>query len=215
MHTCKICGNSFLSKIIDNKQRGIYYYCDNCDFIMLDPKLYVSPEQEKKRYLLHKNSDQDDGYVQMFEAFIRTAILPFKNGIKSALDFGCGPEPVLAKLLNSKEIKTDFHDLHFFPEKVYLNKKYDLLTCTEVLEHLPNPVEIIDGLLNHLKKKGLFAVMTLFHPGTGKKFLDWWYRRDITHVSFYNRKTINYLATKLNLEILLLDSKNTCVFRKI
>lgn len=147
----------------------------------------------------------------MLEKFIEGSIIPYvenpeRNSLE-ALDFGCGAGPVLKLLLETRNIAVDIYDPYFFPDKVYLNKQYDLITATEVLEHLKNPLAAWDLFAKHLKKGGYLAAMTLFHPGV-ENFLNWWYRRDSTHVCFYSRKTFQWVEKKYPFKIVCNNDYN-------
>ena len=166
----------------------------------MDEKKIVLPEKEKQEYLHHNNTPENEGYVAMFKDFIEKCIDPYQDKIKAALDFGCGPGPVLAGLLKEKGFEVDIYDKYFAPEKIFENKKYDLITSTEVLEHLADPLETLKTLKNHLNKNGILAIMTLFHPNNEEGFKKWWYRRDSTHISFYRPKTFEILAKMLEMK---------------
>jgi SAM-dependent methyltransferase len=214
---CKICAQD--TRLIHDEQFAInYYYCSNCGFIFMDEAKILPPQQERERYLKHMNTPEDSGYADMLKTFIKTGILPFHGNIKTALDFGSGPEPVLAALLKEMGYEVDIYDIYFAPEPVYRNRTYDLITCTEVLEHLRNPLETLKMLKDHLQPGGILAVMTMFHPlESGKRgklpgemeFKDWWYRRDPTHISFFRPETFRYIAELLGMSILMMDKKNT------
>lgn len=206
---CKICSKS-VRAIYDEQYSHNYYHCNNCDFIFLDENQIIPPEQEKKEYSFHQNSFENKGYVNMFREFIENAIRPYKAEIKTALDFGSGPGPVLAELLRREGFKTDIYDKHFSPEKTYQNKKYDLITATEVFEHLKYPLATLKLLKSLLSPHGILAIMTLFHPNNVKEFKQWWYRRDSTHIAFYTPKTFECMANLLGMKVLAADSKNTC-----
>lgn len=207
--SCKICSKS-VQPIYDAQYDHRYYYCGSCDFIFLDENKIISPDQEKKEYSFHQNSFKNEGYVNMFREFIENAIRPCKAEIKTALDFGSGPGPVLAELLRQEGFETDIYDKHFSPKKVYLNKKYDLITATEVFEHLKDPLATLKLLKSLLSPHGILAIMTLFHPNNEEEFKKWWYRRDSTHITFYTPKTFEYMAKLLGMKVLATDSKNTC-----
>jgi hypothetical protein len=201
---CKIC----LSETERTDVKGkIYYHCKKCSFIFLDDKFIVSSEKEKQRYLKHQNSIENEGYIAMFEDFINK-ILQQKKDVKTALDFGSGPNAVLKLLLEKEGIKTDAYDVYFSPEKVFENKKYDLITCTEVFEHLKDPAETMKILKKHLNNMGIIAIMTLFHPEKDE-FKDWWYITDETHIAFYNEKTFEHIAKQNGLKLVFSDQKNT------
>ena len=46
----------------------------------------------------------------MFEAFIHKSIFPYQERINKALDFGCGPGPVLAELLKRRGLEVEIYD---------------------------------------------------------------------------------------------------------
>lgn len=181
----------------------------------MDKNKVIPPDQEKKEYSFHQNNFENEGYVNMFRDFIETAIRPYKAEIKTALDFGSGPGPVLAELLRREGFNVDIYDKHFAPEKVYLNKKYDLITATEVFEHLKDPVATLKLLKSRLNKNGIIAIMTLFHPNDEEHFKKWWYRRDSTHISFYTPRTFKLMANLVGMKILMVDGKNTCTLGDI
>ncbi len=210
MTSCKICSQN-TKAIYDNQYNQNYYYCNNCEFIFLDESKIIPPAHEKKEYSFHQNSMENTGYVQMFRDFIAKAVSPYKSRIKTALDFGSGPGPVLAELLHQEGIKTDIYDKHFAPEKVFLNKNYDLITATEVFEHLEDPLSTLKLLKSHLTSNGILAIMTLFHQNDEEGFKKWWYRRDATHIAFYTLKTFECMANLLGLKILTTNKKNVCV----
>ena len=207
---CKICSHN--TKTIKDEQFATnYYLCTNCDHIFMGEKKIILPEKEKQEYLRHNNTTENEGYVAMFRDFIEKCIDPYQDKIKTALDFGCGPGPVLAELLKEKGFEVDIYDKYFALEKIFENKKYDLITSTEVLEHLADPLETLKTLKKHLNKQGIIAIMTLFHPKNKEEFKKWWYRRDLTHISFYTPKTFEILAEMVEMKVLKVGNKNTCV----
>jgi len=212
MISCKICSKN-THPIYDAQYEQNYFYCPRCEFIFLDESKVISSKQEKKEYGFHENSFENKGYVNMFREFIDKAIRPHKPQIKTALDFGSGPGPVLSELLKQEGFDTDIYDKHFSVQEVYLNKKYDLITSTEVFEHLEDPLSTLKLLKAHLNKNGILAIMTLFHPQDEAAFKKWWYRRDSTHISFYTPKTFKHMASLLEMKILMMDDKNVCVLK--
>jgi len=210
---CKVCDDP--TRPLSNPKTGaLYHCCDECDYISLDAQHLPSPEAERARYLQHRNSLDNHGYVDMLRDFIARAVTPYRQGARTALDFGCGPGPALATLLTEMGIRTEVYDVHFAPERVFEGKTYDIVTATEVFEHLPNPVETLGLLRDRLAPGGVIAIMTLFHPCNDAQFLKWWYRNDITHVSFYTPRTLRKMARRVSLDIAMTDGKNVCVMRR-
>jgi SAM-dependent methyltransferase len=209
--TCKICSSSNL-ELLDSQDQ--YYYCHDCEVIFCGSEAIIDPDEEKKRYEGHDNNHQNQGYVRMFKDFIAEVIEPHINlgEINDVLEFGCGPGPVLADLLADRNLNVDLYDPYFFPQKVFKDQKYDLITATEVFEHFSDPIKEIKLLRSHLKEGAYLAVMTSFHPGP-KDFEDWWYKWDPTHVVFYNQKTFSKIASDFDLEIIDTDQEKYILFK--
>ncbi|MEC9491055.1 MAG: class I SAM-dependent methyltransferase [Halanaerobiales bacterium] len=209
MH-CRVCKDQDL-RVLDLDQK--YYYCKECEAIFIDRKEIIKQEEEKERYEGHDNTHQNEGYVKMFEDFLKESVFPFIEDVDEVLEFGCGPGPVLADLLKREDYQVDKYDPYFYPERVYENKKYDLITSTEVFEHFSEPRKEMEFLTFHLKAGGYLAIMTSFHPGP-EEFADWWYKWDPTHIVFYNLNTFQKLAEDFNLKIIYTDEEKYIIFKK-
>ena len=198
---CKVCNSNIT--IICHPKFGDYYYCSNCEFISKDESNRFNVVEEKLRYENHNNSIEDKDYVNYFCTFIKEAVIPFADEGKHGLDFGSGPSPVLAQILEQKfNYQMDIYDHFFSPEKVFIGKKYDLITSTEVVEHLNDPLYYFSLFSKLLKSKGVLAIMTNFHRNNEDHFLSWSYIRDVSHISFYTSKTMEYIASKVGLKII-------------
>jgi SAM-dependent methyltransferase len=210
---CKIC-SADTESVTDNRSARIDYFCRKCGFIFIDAGCIVSPAEEKARYSTHNNTMENQGYVDMFRDFIGQAVRPYRKRLNTALDFGCGPGPVLAELLQEEGLAVDRYDPYFFPEKVYQGRKYDLVTGTEVFEHLREPLAAMELIAGCLNPGGILAVMTYFHPAEVAAFRNWWYRRDCVHISFYTPETFKVLAGQTGFRMLFNDGKKICVLER-
>lgn len=212
---CRICGND--TYVIDDlKFANHYAKCSSCLYIGINENDVITFEEERKEYDRHENTIENEGYVQFFRNFLGGAVLPFINKNGLGLDFGSGPEPVLMQLMKRDyEVDLDYYDLHYQPEPVYEDKSYDFIISTEVIEHILNPDETFAFFAKHLKKDGVLSIMTLFHENDDDQFLKWWYRRDVTHISFFRLETFEVLAKKHGLEIIYTDNKRQITFKKI
>ena len=207
---CLICQTGLQALSLPGNDRT-YHSCPNCQWIVLDKEWVPSLEKQKERYLQHENSPENSGYIEMFERFITTCVDPFISRGKRILDYGCGPEPVLAGLLKKWAYVVDTYDLFFNPDEAFKTKKYNLIILTEVLEHLENPLDLLQSLSEKLEPQGVISFMTLFHPNDPEKFSKWWYRRDITHVSFYTLQTLKEIAKVLDMGLIFSDSDRMAV----
>lgn len=209
---CKICSKNTY-KLHDVKFGIVYLRCKNCGFIHLSDDFHVTFDEERAEYDLHENSIEDMGYVNYLDNFLIKAVDPYINE-GQALDFGCGPEPVLAELLKKRGFSTKTFDRHYSHDKNALNMKYDLITSTEVFEHFHDPLKEMTHITSCLVPGGILSIMTSVPP-SDEDFLKWSYRREQTHISFYTEKALNILAQKHNLQVLYHDKKRITVFKKL
>lgn len=210
---CLICGSK-TERIVHRKFGVGYNCCDNCGFISKHEADRISPEDELKIYKRHNNSIDDPRYVAYFRDFIDTAVTDFLSEGRRGLDFGSGPTPVLAKILERDYgFNMEIYDSYFSPEKVFLGKKYNLITSTEVFEHLDEPIAYFKMLSDCLEDDGVLSVMTLFHPEDRQEFIEWYYMRDMSHISFYTLDTMKRVSEIVGLNIVFTDNRRYTSFK--
>lgn len=148
-----------------NKRKFCYKKCLNCNFIKIDPypskndlkKLYNNKSYHEKFYS-NSNSNEYNSSAKYIKDL-------FKKKIK-LLDFGCGNGQFIKKVQNKykcygieydqetvnkcrKSIKkARFYQYRTINKNKYINF-FDLIHLGDVLEHVVDPV----GLLNELEKK--------------------------------------------------------------
>ncbi|MDD3478074.1 MAG: class I SAM-dependent methyltransferase [Candidatus Izemoplasmatales bacterium] len=210
---CVICANE-CAPLINPKTEEQFWHCPDCDTYVKESQYYLSPVEEKKVYLRHHNSFEQKDYVAYLEDFVERGVLPYSKPSR-LLEYGCGATPVLSKILESKyHYQVTKYDKYFFPQTKYLTQKFDVITSTEVIEHIEDPDALFREWSTLLKPGGILAVMTLFHPKNHDSFFAWWYIRDLSHIRFFTKKTFEMLAEKYQLSILYCDEKRIIVFQK-
>ena len=210
MNACKVCKSTNI-KFFFKSGKSVYWGCKVCGSKFLDPKSYRSNSYEKKHYLKHNNSINDPNYKN----FLLKLFKPLKDKISTSdvgLDYGCGYAPALANIFKNYGFKVELYDPFFFPNKDVLLKKYKFITCSEVVEHFFNPYDEFDKINNLLDNNSWFGVMTTFLP-KDDLFENWYYRRDPTHVVFYNTETFKYIGFQRNWQVFF-PSENIVLFYK-
>lgn len=189
-----------------------YNHCSQCDLVFLDPAQLPDPTEEKSQYDLHENEPDDPGY-RKFLARLAAPLLEKLPAQCSGLDYGCGPGPALARILEEAGHRVALYDPMFFPAQEALKQRYDFVTCTEVVEHFHQPAQDWQRMITLLRPGGTLAVMTCWRLPDAD-FGSWHYRRDPTHVSFYSVPTLQWLADYYRLA-LECPERNVAVFRQV
>lgn len=211
--TCWICQSITIPR--RHPISGVLFHdCPNCDFIFKDPNHFPSREAEEKRYQEHHNEIDDVRYRDYFKHFINHCIVPFSKG-SSVLDYGSGPTPVLQDVLERDyHYHVEIYDPFFAQSKAYFNKTYDVITCTEVIEHVQDVHKSFRLFTLMSNDQTILALMTQFRPDSMEAFYDWFYHRDLTHIAFYSLKTFQYLTRIYPFEIINTDHKKMIVLRR-
>ena len=203
---CKICNNSTEIILIDNV---VYHFCPHCKFLAKTEMFIPSALEEYNRYLKHENNANDD-YLNYQKKFYND----IKNFLgESVLDFGCGNNHILANILLENGYNCSYYDIYFYPEENYKKGRYDAIIMEEVIEHLANPLAVLEELISNLNDGGNLIIKTMFIPNDFKD-KKWWYLRDTTHISFFDLKTFSYLSKLLSLQIIYCNDKDLIILQK-
>lgn len=189
--TCPVCVTG-LGRYFQQVEARHYWRCPSCEATYLDPRQLPGREEERREYDLHRNHAHDPGYRR----FLSKAAEPLAGKLAAGsrgLDFGCGPGPALAAMMQEIGHAMALYDPFYFDDPKVLERAYDFVTCTEVFEHLHRPAEELDRIDGLLRPGGWLAVMTTFQTDDAA-FANWNYRRDPSHVVFYRASTFEYLA---------------------
>ncbi len=210
---CKLCGG--LSRIVfglpHNKKAGHpipsepddcwYYQCDECNFLFT-PALDLANHTEIYDDTYWKNQDPD-WYGRVSQTFRLVAManemLKERLDQLEILDFGCGVGAFLE--LGRKDLTLHVWGTDINPPRVgkdwFLEdlgeRKFDVITACEVIEHLPNPRAVFAKIRQHLKSPGVFAFQTgQWDPKELGR--DWWYLGPHNgHISLYSREGLDFV----------------------
>lgn len=204
--TCPLCSKVQQGDPYFQKKTGeIYHHCKECDLIFLDPRFHLGSYEEHQRYLTHENDVQDAGYQDYLKPIVET-VLEHQTPKDLGLDYGCGPSSVASYLLHAQNFNIVGYDPYFFPRQELLQKKYDYIVATEVVEHFYQPHQDFELLRNLLNSQGRLYIRTALTDFV-KDFERWHYHRDPTHVVFYSKESFKWIARKWGWQILELEKE--------
>lgn len=195
---CPVCeqpGPRLLARLDDRD----YLRCRRCAATFLPAGQRPDRESERREYELHRNAIDDPGY-RAFLGRLAGPLLARLDPGAEGLDYGCGPGPALAAMMRESGHSMTLWDPIFVPDPGALNRRYDFITCTEVIEHLHHPRQTFRELARLLRPGGLLGLTTCFQTDDDR-FAGWHYRRDPTHVLFWRRETLQFAAAELGWSI--------------
>ena len=213
---CSINTSFFYHK--DKKRE--YWRCTSCELIFVPQSFHLTAEAEKSIYNLHTNNSNDVGYRQFLQRFINPLIDHLANqristkDPLSILDFGSGPGPTLSLMLQELGFECKNYDIYYANHpKLLKPRHYDVVTTTEVVEHLSNPYSVFQCMFSLLKPKATLAVMTK-RSDTLERFKNWHYIQDPTHICFYNKATFKWIAKVFEAHVTFPES-DVAIFHKL
>jgi len=201
---CKICKSNtkqiFTSKIL-KKYDVKYFKCDNCGYLFTEEPFWLEEAYSRSINLSDTGLlDRNIYFSKVLSVFI---FFYFdRNGF--FLDYA-GGYGVFTRLM--RDIGFDFywHDPYTqnlfangFELDLKSNSRFELLTAFEVFEHLINPKEELEKMLE-FSDTIIFSTELMPQEVPDRK--DWWYYgfNHGQHISFYTKKTLDTLASQFKL----------------
>ncbi len=231
---CKICGGpSPLFGVVDfNKScleahgktlslsgKPVYYRrCGSCGFLFTDAFDDWSPEAFLKHIYNNDYAVVDPDYaaarpVNNAKAIAQT--FGASRDVLSILDYR-GGNGLLARALAEEGFQATTYDpLTTFSARP--QGRFDLITCFEVMEHLPFPERTVADIGRLLADEGILLFSTLTQPANFDELgLRWWYVGPRNgHVSLYSRRALAILFEKNGMGLMSLSDLVHMAFRKL
>jgi SAM-dependent methyltransferase len=194
---CPLCSSERRALYSEDRLRK-YLLCGDCYLVFVPRETILSFEAEAQRYDAHNNDEGQEyrDYLTMTVEAVRPLIPRGARG----LDFGCGKTTLMAKIFGSFGITVDSYDLYFHPKEEVFAESYDFIVLSEVIEHLRKPLEVMERLRSRLTPGGKIFIKTKLYSPNPAEFRDWFYKRDPTHVQFFNYESLNWLANRLGMQ---------------
>lgn len=210
--SCLLCQHPHLKSLSCQDGRR-YWECERCEYLFLDPSQRLALIAERERYLLHDNNLEDPSYFKYLRKTWDKLIVEPGWIPQMALDYGCGPTKGLEAVLLESAVQVWSYDPIFYPEKNWPREGFDVIYCSEALEHAFSPADVFSEWIDRLKSDGQIVLRTQFHSGI-EAVESWWYASDPTHVGFFNATTFDYVAQTWGLQVKHLHSPYVVLSRK-
>lgn len=191
---CPLCGSAHIGTDFTRPPGVTYLCCNQCDLIFLEPRFHLDLPSEKAQYDLHENDVHDERYQNFMDPLIKK-LLENSPGPRG-LDFGSGSTSVLQHLLAPQGFEISLYDKFYFSDTQTLERSYDFLFASEVVEHLAKPLDEFELFQRLLKPGGILVIGTSLHDDV-LDLARWSYAMDPTHISFFSKKTFRWLASHL------------------
>ena len=188
---CPVCAGRQVEAFF-NEGAKVYSRCLGCGARYLEPCYRPDADTERAHYDLHENDASHAGYRHFLSRLAEPLLERLPEG-SHGLDYGCGPGPALAAMMEEAGHTMALYDPFYAPDAAVLDRPYDFITCSEVAEHFHDPAAEFARLDDLLRPGGWLGVMTCFHTDDAR-FGGWHYRKDPTHVVFYREETLRWLA---------------------
>ncbi|MCR9175395.1 MAG: class I SAM-dependent methyltransferase [Alphaproteobacteria bacterium] len=188
---CPVCRSEDIAGFAE-VEGTTYSWCARCQARFMNPEHHPSRAAEHAHYAHHRNDPYDPGYRRFLAKLSVPMLARLPAGVEG-LDFGCGAGSALAAVFEEAGHPMALYDPAFAADVSVLQRTYDVITCTEVIEHLHEPAAIFEQLDHLLRPGGWLGLMTRFQDDDSR-FPTWHYRRDPTHVVFYRPETLYWIA---------------------
>jgi hypothetical protein len=188
---CSLCHSANVVLYAEVHARR-YFRCFICSLVFMDPAHRLRAEAELEHYRTHENDPSDAGY----RSFLSRLSIPLAQRLPpgaDGLDYGAGPGPTLSLMLQEQGYGVQIFDPFFSPDSSVLDRTYDFITATEVVEHFFSVREEFDRMDRILRPEGWLGIMTEV-LSEERTFSTWRYGRDPTHVSFFSPDTLQWIA---------------------
>jgi len=198
---CAICGHSYLSHILKDEIINYYYNAVNSEYYN---QVKDSPYDRRAADTLkfaNFITDECKGAKTILEVGSGMGYLLNQLKLKG---FDCwGVEPSKFASTYSKDIFDLTVVTNLLTPTTFPNQQFDIVIMSDVVEHISGINELVNIAQNYLTNGGKIVILTgnadsLYAKWCGRK---WLYYFSWEHVSFFNKKSIEYLFNKYSLKL--------------
>ena len=233
---CKICGGEAAPYgVVDfhkscEEARGVrfalaavpiyYRRCATCKFLFTDAFDDWTTEQFKSHIYNDEYKKVDPDYQTVRPRANADVVARLWGQVKSeirVLDYGGGNDAFCAVLRESGFPVAVTYDPMVPDYARRPDGKFELVTCFETLEHLPDPAAGIVSILESAADPGLILFTTCVQPAEfDQQGLNWWYVGPRNgHVSIFSRQALNTAWDRHGYKIVSLTDNIHLAFRTL
>jgi hypothetical protein len=227
---CKVCGAlaPFFDVVDFNKSAGeldcymfgpagipvIHYRCGDCGFLFT-PFFDDWATDDFRRFVYNADyAAVDPEYAETRPERVAERIAAIASGLRDfrVLDYGSG-SGVFARCMAEHGF-SEVQEYDPFSHPTRPTGPFDIVLCTEVLEHSPRPLETLREMRSLLSEDGCIILGQCLQPSDIERIrCSWWYCAPRNgHCSMFEERTLSIIAEKLGL---LFHSGGTLVFRPL
>jgi SAM-dependent methyltransferase len=199
----------------------IYYYrCSDCKFVFTEAFDNWSTEQFKANIYNEQYKLVDPDYETVRPCVNAEFVAQNWGPIKAqtrVLDYGGGNDAFCAALRDAGFPVAVSYD-PMVPEYARRPEgKFDLVTCFETLEHVPDPVAGIASIVEFAADPGLILFRTLVQPDDfEQQGVNWWYVGPRNgHISIYSKQALAAAWQRYGYKVASLNDSIHFAFRNL
>ncbi|MGS0682028.1 methyltransferase domain-containing protein [Shewanella sp. 125m-7] len=196
MRRCPLCHSDNTVRFYANKKRCLYH-CLHCQLVFADASSHLPPSAEQQKYRLANNKQKS------LARFMLDLIAQCEQSNKPllGLNFGRTLDNKTLQEITAKGHQLNQYDPSKAPWSGQLKQEYDFICCYRVFEHFRFPDKEWQLLCHLLKPGGWMAICTPLLNELSA-FDKWHHKNNLTHVSFYQQATFEFLANKVGFKLL-------------
>lgn len=232
IQSCLICGSPDLRRKVGYEKDHLVT-CRGCSFVFSN----LRPSQQELNEVYGNYSRQEARTEITLRKMGETAAFLKKlSNARRVIDIGCGDGELLRHF---RDLGCEVYGTEFDPKAEEICKEkgismlpggtmpilrerenaenFDLAILTEVIEHINNPLEVLDNISQMLRKGGVLYITTPNFASAERKVLgaNWGMICYPEHISYYSPGTLDWLLKHCGYEKVLCRTENISVFRII
>jgi 2-polyprenyl-6-hydroxyphenyl methylase/3-demethylubiquinone-9 3-methyltransferase len=197
----------------------VYRRCGDCGFLFTDAFDDWSPEDFAQAIYNDGYSAVDPDYDTVRpQANAQMILKTFANlaGRLAALDYGGGNGVLAGELRKAGFTVAETYDPFTPAHSVRPERRYNLVTCFEAMEHMPDPVTGAADIASFLDDDGVIVFSTVTQPDVFDVVgMRWWYIGPRNgHISLHTRESLRRMWAKIGLTAFSLSASLHVAYRK-